>query len=726
MSKLLKTDELESRTYQEVIAASALKNNTLVVLPTGLGKTVIAAMVAAKKAEDGKVLFLAPTKPLVEQHVKTFNELLELERADMSIMTGETRPQQRYRLWQQKKIFFATPQVVENDLIADEIPIEEFSLLIFDEAHRASGEYSYNFISDKMPGTHRMALTASPGGDREKIEEVAENLRIDNFEVRTEDHPHVEPYIEDKNIQWTRVSLDDRFEKALEHIEKAYRKQLKKLKSNGHISSVSNVHKGELLELRGKIGSQLSKKDDPSLYQAISQVATALKISQAKEMLETQGVTQCYRYMNKLEGDDSKAAKRALKDENFQKAKNLVQYMKKNGEEHPKLDKVRELIGDMDEDEKAIVFTEYRDSVSVIASELNTEGLNAVKFIGQSGDDGMSQTKQAEVLDAFDNDKFDVMVSTSIGEEGLDIPAVDYVIFYEPVPSGIRDIQRAGRTGRQESGEVVVLIAENTKDEGAYWSAHHKKKRMKNALKELQDNRPEVDEGQKTLQGYDKQEKDAGEKKEEEESKIEIIADDRENSIAKKLSRKDVKVQKKRIEVADFIVSDRTAIERKEASDFVDSIVDQRLFEQLTELRQYDRPVIIIEGDDLYSHRDIHPNAIRGALASIAIDHEIPVMWSEDEDDTAEMLEMMAKREQEEQDRTVAVRGESSSMSEKELQEFVVGGLPNVNTKLAKRLLENFGSIEKVFSASFEELKEVEGIGDKKAADIREIIEKGY
>ena len=725
MTELLKTDKLESRTYQEVIAASALKANTLVVLPTGLGKTVIAAMVAARRAEEGKILFLAPTKPLVEQHIGAFDDLLEVERPQMSIMTGDTRPDQRYLLWEEKDIFFATPQVVENDLIAGEVPVEELSLVIFDEAHRASGEYSYNFISDKMPDNHRMALTASPGGDKEEIEQVAENLRIQNFEVRTEDHPNVEPYIEEKNIQWTRVSLDDRFKKTLEHIEKAYRRQLKELKKNGHINSVANVHKGDLLELRGKIGSQLSSKDDPSLYQAISHVATGLKISQTKEMLETQGVTQCYHYLDKLESDDSKAAKRALADNDFQKAKNLVQYMKKNGEEHPKLDKVREIIGDMNEDEKAIVFTEYRDSVNVIARELNTEGLNAVKFVGQSGDEGMSQTKQGEVLEAFDENKFDVMVSTSIGEEGLDIPAVDYVIFYEPVPSGIRDIQRAGRTGRQESGEVVVLIAEDTRDEGSYWSAHHKKKRMKSALKELQDEDPDVSQGQKTLQGYKGNKKDKSEE-DEDEDKLKIIADDRENSIAKKLSKSNIEVDKKRLDVADFIVSDRVAVERKEASDFVDSLVDQRLFEQITELQQFDRPIIIIEGNNLYSHRDIHSNSIRGALASIAVDHEIPVMWSEGEEDTSEILQTLAKREQEEQDRTVAVRGESSSMSDKDLQEFVVGGLPEVNTKLAVRLLEEFSSIEAVFNASFEELKQVEGIGDKKAADIREIIEKGY
>lgn len=719
MNQLLKTDEIESRAYQEVIAASALGENTLVVLPTGLGKTVIAAMVAATKAEEGKVLFLAPTKPLVDQHMDTFDDFIDLDREDMYVMTGDTRPDKRYDLWKEKRIFFATPQVVENDLIANEIPTEAFSLTIFDEAHRATGEYSYVFINQKM-SCHKMALTASPGGSKEKIMEVADNLDMNNFEVRTEDDPDVEPYIQKKEVNWTHVSLDDRFEEAKKNLEDGYRDQLRELKKLGQISSINNVHKGDLLKARGKISSQLSNSDDPELYSAISRVATALKIQQALELLETQGISQCYSYIEKLKDDDSKAAGRALNNESIQKAKSMIEYLKKNGEEHPKLDKLRDIIGDMDDDEKALVFTQYRDSTEKIAEELNTEGLNAVKFIGQQGDKGMSQTKQAEVLEAFEEGKFNVVVSTSIGEEGLDIPAVDYVVFYEPVPSGIRDIQRAGRTGRQEEGTVYVLIAEDTRDEGHFWSAHHKKKNMNKVLNELKNENTMTQQnkgGQKTLDGFNKSE---------DEEDIVVIADDRENSVAKKLSKMAITVRKNRLDVADFLLSERTAVERKSASDFVDSLVDQRLFSQMPDLQQFENPVIIIEGKDLYSHRQIHPNAIRGALASIAIDHGIPILWTNDEENTAEMLKTLAKREQEENDREVSIRGTRSVKSEKELQQFVVAGLPDVNTKLAERLLEKFGSIQDVFTASNSELMKVEGIGEKTADNIRSLIQRDY
>lgn len=715
--ELLKSEKIESRAYQEVIAASATEENTLVVLPTGLGKTVIAAMVAAEKLEEGKVLFMAPTKPLAEQHLSSFEEFVDIEKDEMAVMTGKTRPDKRYKLWEEKKAFFATPQVVENDLISGEVPVEDFSLVIFDEAHRATGEYSYVFISEKMP-VHKMALTASPGGSKEKIMEVAENLDIENFEVRTEDDPDVEPYIQEREVEWLKVELDDRFKAAKRNLEEAQRDQLKQLKKLGHINSTSNVHKGDLLKLRGEISSKLSSSDDPKLYKAISLVATALKISQASELLETQGVTQCYRYLNGLETDDSKAAKRALNNDQFKRAKNLVEHLKKKGEEHPKLDRLREVLSDLDEDEKALVFTEYRDSTEMIAEELETEGLDAKTFIGQQGEKGMSQTRQKEVLEEFRQDKYDVVVSTSIGEEGLDIPSVDYVVFYEPVASGIRDIQRSGRTGRQESGKVYVLMAENTRDEGNYWSAHHKKKNMNSVLQELKNEEIE-NEDHKTLDSFEEEEDD-------EEDNIEVVADDRENKILKKLSKLDIDVKQERLDVADFLVSDRTAVERKQAEDFVDSLVDKRLFSQLPELQQFDKPILLIEGKDLYSHRKIHPNAIRGALASIAVDHEIPVLWSEDLEETSEMLKAMAKREQEEKDRDVAVRGSKSGTTEREHQKFVVAGLPSVNTKLAERLLEKFGSIQEIFNATEDELKEVEGIGDKKAGSIRELVEKEY
>ena len=707
--KLLKKDKIESRAYQEVIAASSMKRNTMIVLPTGLGKTVIAAMIAAKKLESGKVLFLAPTKPLVEQHKKSFQEFIEIDKDQMEVMTGEIRPDDRYEIWKQKKVFFATPQVVENDLIAGEVPVRDFSLTIFDECHRATGEYSYVFISEKIP-SHKIGLTASPGGDKEKIMEVADNLEMENFEVRTEDDPDVEPYIQDKEVNWIKVPLNNRFETARKKLEDAKRKPLSELKDMEYISSV-NINKTDLLKLQSEIRSKLSTSDDPKHYSAISHAASALKISQAIELLETQGVSQCYSYMRGLENDDSKAAKKALNDEDFRKAKSLVEYLKKKGEEHPKLEKVVELLDGFDG--RAIVFTEYRASADKIVEELEASH-DPVKFVGQQGDDGMTQTQQIETLEQFGDGDYDVLVSTSIGEEGLDVPSVDKVIFYEPVSSSVRDIQRMGRTGRQESGEVSVLIAEDTRDEGYYWSAHHEKKRMNSVLEELKE---EGMNRQRSLDSF--QEKD-------DRPDIEIVADDRENSIAKKFSREDIKVVKKRIDVADFILSEDTAVERKSAGDFVDSIIDNRLFDQLQDLNDYVKPILLIEGRNIYSQRNIDEKAVRGALSSVALDYGIPIIWSKDEEDTSRILMQIAEKEQIEKEKDVQVRANATGRTLKQQKEFIVAGLPGVNTKIARRLLDKFGNIDSIFSATEEELQEVEGLGEKKASSIRSILDEDY
>lgn len=708
--ELLKQDKLESRTYQEVIAASSLKQNTMIVLPTGLGKTVIAAMIASKKLQDGKVMFLAPTKPLAEQHFNSFNEFIDVDEEELQVMTGETRPEKRYDLWKEKRVFFGTPQVVENDLIAGEVPVRDFELVLFDECHRATGEYSYVFISEKMP-CHKVGLTASPGGDKEKIMRVAENLELSNFEVRTEDDPDVEPYIQDKEVNWMKVSLNNRFDTARKKMEDAKRKPLKELKKMEYISSL-NISKTDLLKLQSEIRSKLSTSDDPKHYSAISHAASALKISQAIELLETQGVSQCYSYMRGLEEDSSKAAKKALNDKDFQKAKSLVEYLKKKGEEHPKIEKLVELLEGFKG--RAIVFTEYRASADKIVEELSANH-NPVKFVGQKGEDGMTQKQQVDTLGEFEEGKYDILVSTSIGEEGLDIPSVDKVIFYEPVPSSVRDIQRMGRTGRQEAGEVTVLIAEDTRDEGYYWSAYHEKNRMNSILEELKEEG--LGQEQRSLDSF---------QEEEEESKVEIIADDRENRIAKEFSRKEIDVAKKRLEVADFVLSEDVAVERKTSQDFVDSIVDNRLFDQLQDLNSYDDPVILIEGGNIYSKRNVSEKAIRGALSSVILDYNIPIIWSQGVDDTVEILIQMAEKEQEDQEKEVAVRGNSTGKTMEQRKEFIVAGLPGVNTKIARRLLREFKTVRSIFEASEEELQDVDGLGPKKAESITSMLDEFY
>ncbi len=729
---------LQSRTYQEVIAAESFKENTLCVLPTGLGKTAVAVILSAhilEKKPNSKILVLAPTRPLVEQHKKSFEEKLVTETGIFEILTGKTRPDKREEIWKEVGAFFATPQVVENDIISGRIDLEEFSLVVFDECHKASGNYPYTFIADSYVKAredgHILGLTASPGGSTEKIEKVIGNIHATNVEVRTDEDPDVKPYIKKKNVEWKKVPLNRHFKRAKKHFEKAKKKRVKKLKQKGFLKN--NGNKGQLLKTRSHIQKKLSKNKDPELFQAISAVAAALKADHILEQLESQGVGTAYSYIDKMKKDPgSKAAKRLLSDKDFQNGVSVVEWMYKNDKKHPKMVRLKKLIKEKlgnDKEKTAIVFTQYRDTVDLIKEEIESIGIPAESFKGQK--EGFTQKKQVEILERFRKTDFNVLVSTSVGEEGLDIPSVDIVVFYEPIPSEIRTIQRRGRTGRQDEGHIYVLMAEDTRDEGYYWSSYHKEKKMKSALNKLKsgsrdktgDNGNVLVNGQKSVKNFMKKDKEGEESSE----GLKIVCDDREHKVMKKLSKKDLEVSSERLDVADFLVSDDTAIERKSAKDFVDSIVDKRLFNQVKSLKnQFETPVIIIEGKDLYSHRNVHPNSIRGAMSSVAVDYQIPIIWSSGMDETVEYLKSLARREQEERDKTVSVRGSVKPKTEKDLQKYIVSGLPNVSEKLAKRLLDHFNTVKDVFNADKEELTEVEGIGDKKSERIFEIINRDF
>lgn len=204
-----------------------------------------------------------------------------------------------------------------------------------------------------------------------------------------------------------------------------------------------------------------------------------------------------------------------------------------------------------------------------------------------------------------------------------------------------------------------------------------------------------------------------------------IFADNREfnSNVVKELARKDCVVKPKQLEVGDFILSDRVGVERKTCGDFLSSVFDNRLFNQLRDLKNsFDKPILLIEGKDLYSERSVHPNAVRGALASISVDLSVPILWSMSQEDTAAMLYWVAKREQIKEKRSVSLRGEKQPSALKDQQLWLIAGLPGIDRKMSKRLLDEFGSPEAVFTASEEELKNVKGVGEITAKRLRDVL----
>lgn len=751
---LIKSDAIEARLYQQVLAADVLKKgNTMIVAPTALGKTIVATLVAAdrlEKVKNSKILVLAPSKPLAIQHESTFKEFLTVP---CSSITGAVKTDERVKRWEKSQIICATPQTVESDLLKGRYSLKDVSLVVFDECHHGVGSYSYVYLASRYVKESKfnliLGLTASPGSDKEKIKEVCDNLYIQSIVVKTEEDNDVRPYFNPVAIDWVRVKMSSELEKIKTHVDKALKIRLKGLKNMGVIRTVS-VNKLDILKARGRVQSAIARSVNPKkeCFQAISILSAVINIQHSQELIETQGVVTFNKYVARLRKKKTKAAKSLIQDPNFGKAIYLAREAEKHGLEHPKLKKVTDIIKKelgqngqtklqsdryvKDADQKSskiMVFTQYRDSLEMIHQKLEKEGIKSAKFFGQAsrdGEKGLTQKEQKEIIKAFKIGEYDVLLSTSVAEEGIDIPAVDLVILYEPVPSEVRMIQRRGRTGRKRSGRVKVLITNGTRDEGYYWASVNKERRMKHqlidpdVLEELNSNAIERMENEKRVKVLDPTPK-------KEELPV-VFADTREGNskVIRHLSEMEIDVKVQAMAVGDYQVSDEVVIERKTAKDFVDSIVDKRLFKQARSLmEEFKRPLIILEGDDLYNGM-INPNAIRGSIASIALDFGISIIPTRNAQDTAAMIKRIAIREQSGEKTPIQIRTDKKPVNLWEQQLFIIESLPNIGPVNAKNLLEHFGTVANIINASESQLQEVEGIGKKTAANIRKVVDSKY
>jgi len=494
---------MEKREYQENIVKTAITGNTLCVLPTGLGKTSIAALVAAHRLEkdmNKKILFMAPTKPLVEQHRNTFEKFLKIGPDELKVITGSNKPEDRYKLYEKADIVFSTPQTIRNDLMKGRLNLKDFSLLIVDEAHRCVGDYAYVYVAKRYMEQAEdpliLALTASPGSFRYKIDEVKRKLFIDNIEIRTRDDEDVKPYVQELYQNWVRVELPISMQSIKNYLEKSKEDRIKKLISWNIISS--EISKADMLKLQ----QQLAKRKTGFNLMAMSVVAEIIKIDHALTLLETQCLYALKKYFDKLVNEAAhgitKAAVRLVRDQNIKDAMRLTTELINEGREHPKIEKLKEIITaeiTKSKDARVIVFAQYRDTITKIYNELKKiNGVRPVEFIGQAkkGGKGLSQREQVRILNEFKFGFYNTLLATQIGEEGLDIEETDTVIFYEGIPSAVRKIQRTGRTARTRPGKVIILITKGTRDEAYYWSGHHKERKMKKVLEEMR-------RGQKSL-----------------------------------------------------------------------------------------------------------------------------------------------------------------------------------------------------------------------------------
>lgn len=501
VNPLVRLDALEKRTYQLKIAEEAVKRNTLVVLPTALGKTVIAALVASHflyNYSQLKVLVMAPTRPLVLQHRDTFLRLLKLRQEDVQVLTGKYNPNFRLQAWQGKyRIYFATPQVVDNDHSLG-MSLKNFSLLIFDECHRARKNYAYTRVArayvDEAPYPIILGLTASPGADRKKIEEICKALFIEHIEARTEEDEDVRPYLNPVAVEWKLVRLPESHRSIEGVLRRMLDDRLKRLSAMGVIrKNPKYIFRTDLLEAGELLRERLEQASTPDerglLFSALVLQSSALTLFHALELLDSQGPQTLKLFLNRVK-NSGKAGHRTIVSE---LVSNGIYRALDSGnlEDHPKVEVLEKLVLEQlssNPSSRIIVFTQYRDTSTYLATRLSKLGLTVVRFVGQADrgqDQGLTQDQQSLLLERFRSGDIKVLVATSIGEEGLDIPSVDLVVFYEPVPSEIRYIQRKGRTGRRSFGRVVILATEGTLDVNYLAASRRMVERMKRMIKGL-------------------------------------------------------------------------------------------------------------------------------------------------------------------------------------------------------------------------------------------------
>ena len=827
MSHLHLLRNVEPRLYQETIYKEALHQNTLVVLPTGLGKTVIIAYLVAhylQKRDEGLILVATPTKPLVHQTVSRLHEFIEYSPEKIVGVSGSIVPNKREKLYKETRVIVGTPQTLNNDLLAGRINSNSVIFLALDEVHRATGNYAYVGIVQQLPSrVHVVGFTATPGNTKEQVLEVIRNIRAEHVVVKDELDPDVRPYVTIHKPERIFIDLPPEYRQALSLLEKYQKNLIKTMEEiiNDHELEDSAIqeylrmnasNRRTALELHHHVLSLM--RDRPEWGNLLTSTANLLRVAHLQDLIETQGLPQAASW---LITQEKKARSKALQ-EFFEHPYiiKLIQILKENAIPHPKLSRLKNLIDEHlhPSESKIMVFSNYRDTVEFLHEELKKFGYNVAKFIGQSSRNnqkGMSQREQVSVIEEFQSGSIDVLVSTSVGEEGLDVGNCDLVVFYDSVPSVIRSIQRTGR-GRKKRSRVVHLIAKGTRDVGMYYSTKNKNKkiqlflkielpRMLNAEKKLK-RRKNLDqwvrmerdlsvnddsndlsrvkpvsestvstieeedtarlgvsssmEVSRVQEHSDKDRKERGKGKEfqttvgsrEKKSRVTssivngnegasyyqpssesltIIVDSRESASAvpRLLKRRGISISMETLPVGDYFIPPSVLIERKTHDDFVASIYDGRLFSQVAEMVKQDNieHYFLILEETRNSSTSLRMEAEHGAILSLLLDFNVTIIMSRAPAETVDYLIALAKRFQLVKNKrmTIPLRS-TASLTLRDIRELMLMQITGINKTKAKKIMDHFETLESVFTATVEELEQVEGIGKVLARRIHEVL----
>ncbi|EIW86508.1 P-loop containing nucleoside triphosphate hydrolase protein [Coniophora puteana RWD-64-598 SS2] len=473
------------RDYQYNIVRHCLFDNTLVALPTGLGKTFIAGVVMLNYYRwfpEGKVVFVAPTKPLVAQQIDACHKTCGIPGSDAVELTGNNPRPYRSQMWETKRVFYMTPQTLLNDLISDNCDPGSIVLLVVDEAHKGTGDYAYaqvvRYLMAKNPHFRVLALTATPGSNPEAVQAIVDSLHISRIEIRNEASLDLIEYMHKKEIKQHIVHMSEDIERAKSLLKRVMENVGKPLINASILPPLDMVklHPYRCTALVQQIGAQRN-----SQKWAMGALSRLSNLARCMGYLLESSASMCYHSLQEFASGNSASKKIAEGDDFKALARELQTQLDHGSSLHPKMELLKDLLvqhfgtrmgedEDGGEDTRAMVFITFRDCVDEVVNVLNQENplIRATRFIGQgtdkSGRKGFAQKEQLQTIQKFKDGTFNVLVSTSIGEEGLDIGEVDMIVCYDAQKTPIRMLQRVGRTGRKRAGYVHVLLAETREE----------------------------------------------------------------------------------------------------------------------------------------------------------------------------------------------------------------------------------------------------------------------
>ncbi|KAF2099412.1 P-loop containing nucleoside triphosphate hydrolase protein, partial [Rhizodiscina lignyota] len=472
------------RDYQFNIVARGLFHNTLVALPTGLGKTFIAATIMFnwfRWTKDAQIVFAAPTRPLVAQQIEACFNIVGIPRSQTSMLTGGISQGLRAEEWATKRVFFCTPQTLLNDLKLGTCDPKRIVLFVADEAHRATGAYAYvevvKFLRRFNESVRVLGLTATPGGDVEGVQKVIDGLKISRVEIRTEQSLDIRSYVHKRKIEKVVFDNSEEMVMLMDLYSKAVQPVLNVLTGQNAYwqkDPIALTPFGLTKAKQAWFASDAGKHANVGVKGMVSSIFAILAgLAHGMELLKYHGITPFFHSLQAFrtqldEGSKSKYKKQINESPHFEKM--MVRLRAWVGDPefvgHPKLSHLRQEVlnhlMDAGEGTRIMVFAHFRDAAEEIVNVLNRDKpmVKAHVFVGQAGSkhsEGMTQKKQEEIVQKFKNGEYNTLVATSIGEEGLDIGEVDLIICYDSKASPIRMLQRMGRTGRKREGKIVLF-----------------------------------------------------------------------------------------------------------------------------------------------------------------------------------------------------------------------------------------------------------------------------